>query len=322
MKNIAILTGGDSAERIISLQSAAVVDKHLSQNAAYRCFQIDIEGAKWHECESKQEIDKNDFSLMLKGEKVHFDVVFAALHGSPLEDGKLQGYFDVLGIPYTCCDGFVSAMLMDKHLSKTIAKPYGVPMAESQLLVRGAAIDSEALLTMGLPLFVKPNTHGSSFGITKVKTEAELMPAIQDAFFYDNQVVVESFLAGREFSNGVFRKNGEVVALPITEIIPETEWFDFAAKYEGKSEEVTPAALSESETTACQTWSKLLYKIFECKGAVRFDYILSDGKFCFLEGNTIPGLSEASLLPQQAVAAGYSLADFFAMQVESALSEI
>ena len=316
---IAILTGGDSAERVISLKSGDVVEKHLSQNPDFRCIQIDLNGANWTARKTGTALDKNDFSLTENGERITFDAAFAALHGSPLEDGKIQGYFDMSGIPYTCCNGFVSGLLMNKQLSKSTAKPYGIPMAKSLLLHKGQPFDLEEILGLGLPLFVKPNTHGSSFGVTKVKAAEDLKKAISDAFSFDNQVVVESFMAGREFSNGVFRKNGEIIVLPITEIIPETEWFDFAAKYEGKSKEVTPADLTPEQTARCQATSKQLYQIFGCTGAVRFDYIFSDGQFCFLEGNTIPGLSEASLLPQQAVAAGFSLAAFFGALVRESL---
>jgi D-alanine-D-alanine ligase len=171
-----------------------------------------------------------------------------------------------------------------------------------------------------MPLFVKPNTHGSSFGVTKVKTAADLMPAIEEAWRFSEEAVVESFLPGREFANGAFRHKGAIVVLPITEIIPETEFFDFAAKYEGKSQEITPAALTPEETQQCQQRSKFLYEVLGCSGVVRFDYILTGGVFHILEANTIPGISPASLVPQQARAAGWDLGDFFAALVEEAIS--
>ncbi|HMX41451.1 MAG TPA: hypothetical protein PKD78_14040, partial [Saprospiraceae bacterium] len=242
-KNIAILTGGDSAERVISLKSGQVVRDHLPAER-YRSFLIDIQKADWRDLDSGTQLDKNDFSLTLAGEKIHFDCAFAALHGSPLEDGRMQGYLDMLGIPYTCCDGYVSALTMNKHNTKAQLAPYGVPMSPAVLLRAGMPFEESDLLRLGLPLFVKPNDHGSSFGVTKVKTVAELAPAIEEAFRYSREVMVEAFMPGREFSNGVLRVNGEIVVLPITEIIPETEFFDFAAKYEGKSKEVTPAQLS------------------------------------------------------------------------------
>ena len=317
MKNIAILTGGDSEERVISLKSAQVVFDHLPADQ-YRCFMIDFQKADWREVVTGTQIDKNDFSLTIAGEKIHFDCAFAALHGPPLEDGKLQGYFELLGIPYTCCDGYVSALTMNKHNTKTQLAPYGIPMAKSVLLHQGQAIDTAPLLSLGLPLFVKPNTHGSSFGVSKVKTAEELLPAIEEAFRFGDETVVESFLPGREFANGAFRHKGEIVVLPVTEIIPETEFFDYAAKYEGKSQEVTPAALTEAETQQCQERTRALYALLQCRGVVRFDYILSNGVFHILEANTIPGISPASLVPQQAKSAGWELGAFFAALVEEA----
>lgn len=318
MKNIAILTGGDSAERVISLKSGKVVFDHLPADR-YRAFLIDIQGADWHEVESGAPINKNDFSLTVKGETIRFDCAFAALHGSPLEDGKMQGYLDMIGLPYTCCDGYVSGLTMNKQHTKWYLAPLNIPMAKSVLLRRGDAVDTAKLLEMGLPLFVKPNTHGSSFGVTKVKTPEQLLPAIEAVWPYDKEAVVEAFMPGREFSNGVLRVNGDIIALPVTEIIPETEFFDFAAKYEGKSQEVTPADISPELTQQCQMRSRQLYEALNCRGVVRFDYILVGDTFYFLEANTIPGISPASIVPQQARAYGWALGEFFALLVEEAL---
>ncbi|MDX1912444.1 MAG: D-alanine--D-alanine ligase family protein [Saprospiraceae bacterium] len=320
MKNIAILTGGDSEERVISLKSGQVVFDHLPKDR-YRCFLIDIQKSDWREVISGTQVDKNDFSLTLHGEKIRFDGVFAALHGTPLEDGKMQGYFDILGIPYTCCDGYVSALTMNKHNTKMQVAQYGrrAPMAQSVLLHRGETIDAAQFAALGMPLFVKPNTHGSSFGVTKVKTADALLPAIEEAFRFDREVVVESFLPGREFSNGALRVNGEVVVLPVTEIIPDDEFFTYAAKYEGRSKEVTPAEISPELTTQCRERSRFLYQALQCRGVVRFDYILVGDTFHFLEANTIPGISPASIVPQQAVAHGWPLGEFFALLIEEAL---
>lgn len=320
MKNIAILTGGDSEERVISLLSGQVVQDYLPTDR-YRTFQIDIQGSDWRELKSGTSLDKNDFSLTLNGEHIRFDGVFAALHGSPLENGQMQGYLDMLGIPYTCCDGFVSALTMNKHYTKSVLTPHGIPMARSVLLPAGSAPDTEALLQMGLPLFVKPNAHGSSFGVTKVKTAEALLPAIEFAWTFGRDAVVESFMPGREFSNGVFRYHGEVVVLPVTEIIPETEFFDFAAKYEGRSKEVTPAAISPALQEQCQALSKRVYELLDCQGIVRVDYILVGETFHFLEVNTIPGISPASIVPQQAVANGWTLGTFFGMVMEECLRQ-
>ena len=195
----------------------------------------------------------------------------------------------------------------------------GIPMAPGILLRKGEPINQDTLLAMNLPLFVKPNTHGSSFGVAKVKTSADLVPAINDAFEYDHEVLVEAFLPGREFSNGVLRVNGEVVVLPITEIIPEDEFFTFAAKYEGRSKEVTPADLSPELTQQCQARTAQVYEALGCKGVVRVDYILSDDTFYLLEPNTIPGISPASIVPQQAQAHGWSLSEFFSLLIAESI---
>lgn len=319
MKNIAILTGGDSAERVISLKSGQVVRDYLPKDK-YRTFLIDIQKADWKDLDTGVAIDKNDFSLRLPhGEKIHFDAAFAALHGSPLEDGKMQGYLEMMGIPYTCCDGYVSALTMSKHNTKLQLAPYKVPMASSALLRKGEKIDTKALLDFGLPLFVKPNDHGSSFGVSKVKTADALIPAIEEAFRYSDDVMVEAFMPGREFSNGVLRVNGEIVVLPLTEIIPENEFFDFAAKYEGKSKEITPADLSPELTKQCQQLTGKIYELLKCNGAIRIDYILVGDTFHLLEPNTIPGISPASIIPQQARAHGWELGEFFSLLIEEAL---
>jgi D-alanine-D-alanine ligase len=211
---------------------------------------------------------------------------------------------------------------MNKHNTKMQMAQYGnrIPMAKSVLLHRGEKIDNEQFASLGLPLFVKPNTHGSSFGVTKVKTAEALLPAIEEAFRFDKEVVVESFLPGREFSNGALRVNGEVVVLPVTEIIPEDEFFTYAAKYEGRSKEVTPAEISPELVAQCQANSRFLYNALQCRGVVRFDFILVGEIFHFLEANTIPGISPASIVPQQAVAHGWELGEFFALLIEEAMA--
>ena len=321
MKNIAILTGGDSEERVISLKSGQVVFDHLPKDC-YRCFQIDVQKADWCDLNSGVQVDKNDFSLTLNGEHIRFDCAFAALHGAPLEDGKMQGYLEMLGVPYTCCNGYVSALTMNKHNTKMQIAQYGsrIPMAKSVLLQRDQTIENEALESLGLPVFVKPNTHGSSFGVSKVKTTEALLPAIEEAFQFDQEVVVESYLPGREFSNGALRVGGVVVVLPVTEIIPDDEFFTYAAKYEGRSKEVTPAEISPALSQQCQASSHFLYHALQCRGVVRFDYILVGETFHFLEANTIPGISPASIVPQQAVAHGWALGDFFALLIEEAIT--
>ena len=319
MKNIAILTGGDTEERVVSLKSGQVVFEHLPKDK-YHLYQIDIQGAQWTHIGTGTAIDKNDFSLTLDGHKIHFDCAFAALHGSPFEDGKLQGYLELMGVPYTCCNGYVSALTMSKHNTKMQLAALNIPMAKGALLRKGQPINTAALLEMGLPLFVKPNTHGSSFGVSKVKTTADLLPAIEEAFRFDKEVLVEAFMPGREFSNGVLTRNGQTLVLPITEIIPDDEFFTFAAKYEGRSKEVTPADLSPELTAQCQQRTRLIYEALGCKGVIRIDYILVGDTFYLLEPNTIPGISPASIVPQQAQAHGWDLATFFSILIEEALA--
>jgi D-alanine-D-alanine ligase len=318
MKNIAILTGGDSEERVISLRSAQVVRQSLPATQ-YRTFLIDIQKADWRDIDSNVLVDKNDFSLSVDGEKIQFHCAFAALHGSPLEDGKMQGYLDMLGIPYTCCDGYVSALTMNKHNTKSQLAPYHIPMAPSVVLRDAQQVDTEQLLKMGLPLFVKPSDHGSSFGVTKVKTAEGLLPAIVAAFEFGREVMIEAFMPGREFSQGVLRVNGEIVVLPITEIITENEFFDFEAKYEGKSKEITPAEISPELRTQVHALTARIYDLLSCRGVVRIDYILVGDTFHLLEPNTIPGLSPASMIPQQAVAYGWRLDEFFPLLIEEAM---
>jgi D-alanine-D-alanine ligase len=317
--NVAIIAGGDVAERGISLQSAATVHQHLDA-AKYRKFLIELNRGVFTEKNSGTRVDLNDFSLPLPGETIRFDLILLMIHGHPAEDGCLQGYFQLLGIPCTGCNLFVSALTFDKQACKDFLRAYDIPMAPSQLLHKGKPIDLAALSGMGLPLFVKPNKNGSSYGVSKVKSTEELPAAIAKAFEFDDEVVVEGFLAGIEVSNGVLRRNGEIVVLPITEIVPQNEFFDYKAKYEKESQEITPARLSDELRDKCQAQTKRLYEVLGCRGLCRFDYILVGETFYFLEGNTIPGMSATSIVPQQAAAHGWSIAELLDAVVEDALS--
>jgi D-alanine-D-alanine ligase len=319
--NIAILMGGDSEERVISIKTAAVIQKHL-QSDRMQTRLIDINGAKWVDTATGTDIDKNDFSLKIGRKKLHFDVAFAAIHGSPLENGAMQGYLEMVGVPYTCCDGFVAAMTMNKHVTKAVAATVGAPMAKNILVRKGEPINTSTLMVSfgALPYFVKPNTHGSSFGVSKVKKPEDLQTAIDFAMQYDNEVMIEQFMPGREFGQGAFRHKGKVVILPVTEIIPKKEFFDYEAKYEGASTEVTPADISPALTKQAGALTKKLYDALGCSGVVRFDYILVGDTFHVLEVNTIPGMSEASIVPQQVVAYGWSLQQFFTTLVLEAVN--
>lgn len=318
--NIAIITGGNVAERGVSLQSAQTVYKHLDSNK-YRKSIIELNGTVFTEQASGRQVDLNDFTLEDENGKVKFDLILFMLHGHPAEDGCLQGYFEVLGIPYTGCDQFVSALTFNKQATKDYLRSHGVPMAESRLLFKHQPFNLEDLKDLGLPLFVKPNKNGSSYGVSKVKAFKALQDAITLAFQYDDEVVVEQFLDGQEFSNGVVRKDGQTLVLPITEIVSQNEFFDFKAKYESESQEITPARLTTKQTANCQAATKRIFDALGCGGMARIDYIKVGETFYFLEANTIPGMSEASIIPQQARAHGWTIGELLDAVVEDAMSK-
>ncbi len=319
MKTIAIVAGGDSSEFGISVKSAIEVSKVLSSR--YITYIITIRGANWYWEDKKgryHNIDKNDFSLLADDYRIRFNAVFIAIHGSPGENGLLQGYFDMLGIPYSSCDAFCSALTFNKQACKLFLKEYGVAMAESVLVRSGDDIDPVSIISQaGLPCFVKPNDSGSSFGVTKVKKLEDLLSAVSIAFKESNEVIIEAFMKGREVACGVVKTKKESIILPVTEIISKNEFFDYEAKYTpGKSDEVTPADLPPAVTDDIQQLSSRIYDLLGCKGIVRVDFIIIRGKANFLEINTIPGMTEESLIPQQAKAAGISLEDLYSIVLE------
>ena len=319
MRTIAIVAGGDSSEYEISVKSASEVWKVLSP--AYSAYIIMIRGTNWYWEDNKgryHTIDKNDFTLKLDDRKERFDAVFIAIHGSPGENGLLQGYFDMMQIPYTSCNAFCSALTFNKQACKLYLKEYGIPMAKAVLVRSNDEPDLAGIIKhTGLPCFVKPNDSGSSFGVTKVKSHDELHPAIQKAFEESNEVLVEAFMNGREVACGVVKTANKSVILPVTEIISKNEFFDYEAKYTpGMSDEVTPANLPEELTNDIQNLSSRVYDLLGCKGIVRVDFILIGEKPYFLEINTVPGMTEESLIPKQAEAAGISLRDIYSMVIE------
>lgn len=317
--NVAILAGGFDAERVISLKSAQVVKNHLDKEI-YNSYIIDIDKDKWFDVESNSNVNKDNFTIEVEGQTINFDVCFMAIHGSPSEDGKIQGYLEILKIPYTGCNGVTSAITMNKTLTKQIAHSvYNITTAKYVNHNLGEPIDFEKIESLGYPMFIKPNSVGSSFGVTKVKERSQIEPAILSALKHDTKVIIEEFIEGREFSHGIFQENSTLHVMPITEIISENEFFDYEAKYEGKSKEVTPADLSPELTAKCQEISKFLFKIFECKGLTRFDYLLRNNEFYFIEANTLPGLSEASIFPQQLSHYGISLSKAFDILIQNAL---
>ncbi|HLN54697.1 MAG TPA: D-alanine--D-alanine ligase [Bacteroidales bacterium] len=319
MKTIAIAAGGDSSEYGISVKSAGEVCNILS--SGYKPYVIVIRGSNWYWEDGKgryHSIDKNDFSLDIDGTKVRFDGVFIAIHGTPGENGLLQGYFDMLKIPYTSCGAFSSALTFNKQACKLFLKEYKIDMAEAFLVRKDEPFDPAAIIgRTGLPVFVKPNDSGSSFGVTKVKKKEELLGAMEVAYRESNEVLIESFLNGREVACGVMKTKDRTLVMPVTEIISKNEFFDYEAKYTpGKSDEITPAQLPCGVAEEIQRLSLRIYEILGCKGIVRVDFIVVNNKPYFLEINTVPGLTKESIVPKQAAAYGISLEDLFAMLVE------
>lgn len=324
MKKVAIIMGGYSSEYQISLKSGNVVYQFLDQNL-YKGYRIHILKNKWvyvDEQDNEFPIDRNDFSVTVNGEKITFDVVFNAIHGTPGEDGLMQAYFELLGIPQSSCDYYQAALTFNKRDLLSVLKPYGIKTATSYYLNQGDAIDEEAILkTVGLPCFVKPNKSGSSFGISKVKTKDELAYAIVNAYKEDNEIIIESFLDGTEVSVGVINYKGNITVLPITEIVSENDFFDYEAKYLGKSQEITPARISPEMTAKVSAVAKKAYEVLKMSGFSRSEFIIVNGEPHMLEMNTIPGLTTESLIPQQAKEAGISLTDLFTNALELALNK-
>lgn len=320
MKTIAIAAGGDSSEFEISLKSAEEVGKILSSR--YIVYIIVIKGTNWYWEDPKGRylnIDKNDFSLAYNEHRIKFDGVFIAIHGTPGENGLLQGYFDMMGIPYTSCSAFCSALTFHKHACKLFLKEYEIPMANAILVRKGQTLDPGSIVSkIGLPCFVKPNDSGSSFGVTKVKEKNELLPAIDIALKESDEILIEAFMDGREVACGVIKSKNKAIVLPVTEIISKNEFFDYEAKYiSGNSDEVTPADMPSTVTNEIQRISLFVYDLLGCKGIVRVDFIVIKGKPYFLEINTVPGMTNESLVPKQAAAAGISLEELYSMAVEN-----
>lgn len=327
-KRIALVTGGFTGESVISLKSAAVVDAILDRDR-YDVFKILIYPGNWyHPTESGEQIpvDLNDFSITIGAEKITFDGVFNILHGSPGEDGKLAGYFDMIGLPYTTCDALTSAITMNKGYTKAIVQdiPELFVARSVQLFEQTPENEARILKELRLPLFIKPNNGGSSIGMSKVKEPNDLSEALEKAFAEDKQVLVEEFISGREFSIGVFKSKGEITVLPATEIVSSKEFFDFEAKYQpGITEEITPGRMSEEEVARVNRIIEQVYQKLNCKGAVRIDYFLEyeTGKFYFVEINTVPGQTETSLISQQVRAIGMEVKDFYNLLLDELWDE-
>jgi D-alanine-D-alanine ligase len=325
MKKIALVTGGYSGESVISYKSAATIKNNID-TTKWDCYLIDIHPDGWFYLAANGEkitVDKNDFSILVDGSKINFDAVLVGLHGTPGEDGKLQGYFDCLHIPYTSCDAATSALTFNKRYTVAVAAFAGINVAKSVHLFKNDGITTENILAqITLPVFVKPNNGGSSIGMSKVNKAEDLAEALQKAFKEDEQVLVEEFIKGREFTIGVFKTKGNITTLPMTEVTTKNDFFDFEAKYEGKSEEVTPADIPEAMAEKIRAAAKKIYQVFNCKGVVRIDFIYDEIKDApyMLEINTVPGQSAASIVPQQVAAAGSNLQEFYTLLLEECLA--
>jgi D-alanine-D-alanine ligase len=321
-KAIAFLTGGYSSEAVISYKSAITIENNLDKEK-YDIYKIDIHPSGWWYEETHGQkilVDKNDFTLQLNDQKIRFDAVFIGIHGTPGEDGKLQGYFDLLNIPYSSCDAATSALTFNKRYTVAVASFAGVHVAKSLHLFKHTPVTPENILQqLQLPVFVKPNNGGSSIGMSKVNEAAELPGALEKAFKEDEQVLIEEFISGREFTIGVYKSKGEIITLPITEVISKKDFFDYEAKYTaGMSDEITPAQLDEVIADKVRSASKKVYEVLNCRGVVRIDFIYNEiaGEPYMLEVNTVPGQSEASIIPQQVKAAGGNLKDFYSSLIE------
>jgi len=325
-KIIALLTGGTTGEWVISVKSAATIAHHLDPNK-FEVYKIMLTQQGWfyEPADSvKIEVDRNDFSLNIKGRKVMFDGVFIAIHGSPGEDGKLQGYFDMLSIPYTTCDAMTSAITMNKGYTKAIVQDIkNIHVAKSAQIFKNAPYSlTEIKNDLTLPYFVKPNNGGSSIGMSKVKNQYDLQTAIDKAFKEDTQILIEEFIEGREFTVGVVKLDGKVTVLPVTEVETAKEFFDFEAKYTpGVAVETTPAPLRAETLKRVQEIAAAVYQKLNCRGVVRIDFILlgDEGDFYFIEINTIPGQTATSFIPQQVAAFGLSLNDFYTKLIKETI---
>lgn len=325
MKKVAILAGGNSGEHDISLKTAQNIFSLLNKELFIPYF-IHIKGDKWNYVDTSGkivEIDKNDFSLSIQHEKIVFDVVFIAIHGTPGEDGKLQGYFDMLNIPYTGCNLFTSALTFNKYFCNLAVKNFDIPISTSLHFYKTDVIDYDKIIRIcEFPCFVKPCNSGSSVGVTKTHTKSELEKAIEEAFRYDDQLLVEKFISGKEVTCGVCRINGNVTSLTVTEIISENEFYDFESKYVDHLHAMkTPASISNACIEKIANFSKTIYERLGCKGVVRIDFIVTSEEIpFFLEINTIPGQTSMSIIPHQVEYLNMNLQDFYTEILLEALS--
>lgn len=324
-RTIAIVCGGDSSEHDVSLRSGQGLYSFFDKER-YNIYLVDVKGTDWHVALDNGEtieIDKNDFSFVMNGKHVYFDYAYITIHGQPGENGVMQGYFDLIHLPYSTSGVLVEAMTFDKYVLNNYLRGFGINVADSILLRRGEAYDEEEIAKrIGMPCFVKPAADGSSFGVSKVKNADQLAPALRVAFMESNEVMIEGFLDGTEISQGIYKTAEKTVVLPATEVVTTNEFFDYDAKYNGQVQEITPARLSpETAEEVAETTSRI-YDILHANGIIRIDYIISkdkDGKdkVNMLEINTTPGMTATSFIPQQVRAAGLDIKDVLSDIVEN-----
>ena len=320
-KNVAIIAGGDSSEIVVSLKSAQGLYSFIDKEK-YNLYIAVLTKDSWYvnlPNEEKTPIDKNDFSFILNGEKINIDFAYITIHGTPGENGLLQGYFDMIGMPYSTCGVLSSAITFNKFVCNNYLRSFGISVASSLRLKNGETIsEQEVVEKLGLPCFIKPNVGGSSFGVTKVKDAAQIVPAIQKAYDEGNEVILESLIQGTEITCGCYKIKGKSVVFPITEVVTENEFFDYDAKYNGEVEEITPARISQELTQKVQELTSRIYDIVDAKGIIRVDYIIEkDGNPKLLEVNTTPGMTVTSFIPQQVRAAGLDIKDVMTDIIEN-----
>lgn len=323
--NIAIVAGGDSSEIVVSLKSAAGLFAFMDKDR-YQVYQVTLTKGRWEVniSENEQiEINKADFSFIYQQQKVKFDFAYITIHGTPGENGILQGYFDLIGIPYSTCGVLASALSFNKFTCNQYLKSFGVKVSESILLRKAQTITNRELAEkIGFPCFVKPNVGGSSFGVTKVKSEAEVQPAIEKAFKEGDEVMIEALMEGLEITCGIYKTKDKSVVLPVTEVVPHNDFFDFDAKYKGQVDEITPARIGKELTDRVQKLTSAIYDILGCKGFVRIDYIITGGSVInLLEVNTTPGMTVTSFIPQQVRAAGLEMREVLTEIIENELNK-
>ena len=325
-RTIAIVCGGDSSEHDVSLRSAQGLYSFFDKER-YNVYIVDIKGLDWHvelPDGTTAKIDRNDFSFVEDGQKKLFDYAYITIHGTPGENGLLQGYFELIDLPYSTSGVLVEALTFDKFVLNQYLRGYGVSVADSLLIRKGyeeLVSDDEIEERIGMPCFVKPAADGSSFGVTKVKNKDQLAPAIRKAMMESPEVMVESYLEGTEITQGIYKTHDKTVVFPITEVVTSNEFFDYDAKYNGQVQEITPARISKDIADRVSQITSHIYDILHCNGIIRIDYIISkEGKISMLEVNTTPGMTATSFIPQQVRAAGLSMADVLADIVENQLS--